>query len=166
MALGHLIAVGSSYRYVNGKCSEELHSAVPPERTFLVRTRFAMSSKSHPHFLTVPRTRCNFHADSFIPRASKLWNELPRESFPDEYDLKTFKSRVNKHLSQLKRWLLALINYTSVTPCLEWSSGLTWGESQYKKKENRIKFWFKNTFWFFEFTIIWYLVFKHKLKGG
>ena len=84
------------YRYVNGKCSEELHSAVPPERTFLVRTRFAMSSKSHPHFLTVPRTRCNFHADSFIPRASKLWNEQPRESFPDEYDLKTFKSRYQR----------------------------------------------------------------------
>ena len=87
------------YRYFHGKCSDELHSLVPLERNFRVRTRFAMTSKSHPHFLTVPRTRCNFHADSFIPRVCKLWNELPRESFPAEYDLQTFKSRVNKHLS-------------------------------------------------------------------
>ena len=86
------------YRYYHGKCSDELHSSVPCERSFSVRTRFALASKSHPHFLTVPRTRCNFHADSFIPRASKLWNELPRECFPNEYNLQTFKSRVNKHL--------------------------------------------------------------------
>ena len=89
------------YRYFHGRCSDELHLAIPSERSFQVRTRFAVSCKSHPSYLTVPRTRCKFHADSFIPRVTELWNELPQECFPDGYNLKTFKSRVNRHLSQL-----------------------------------------------------------------
>ena len=85
------------YRYFHGKCSDELHSLVPPIRSFPVRTRFAVSV--HPFFVDIPKIRTKFHMDSFFPRTSSLWNSLPSECFPASYNLHLFKSRVNKHLS-------------------------------------------------------------------
>ena len=88
------------YRYFHGKCSVELHSLVPPLRTFSARTRFATSTETnHPFFLNTPPLRRKFHAESFFPRTTSLWNKLPRDCFPNGYNLKLFKSKVNKHLS-------------------------------------------------------------------
>ena len=86
------------YRYFHGKCSGELHDSVPCERSFSRRTRFALASETHPHFLNIPFIRTKFHASSFMPRVSELWNNLPVTCFPSEYNLQTFKSRVNKYL--------------------------------------------------------------------
>ena len=84
------------YRYFYGKCSDELHLLVPPVRDFPIRTRFAKSSEAHPHFLKIATPRCKFHSDSFFPRTAAMWNSLPPECFPPEYNLDLFKSRVNK----------------------------------------------------------------------
>ena len=87
------------YRYFHGKCSDELHSLVPPIREFTRSTRFSESASSHPYFLKLPRTRCAFHANSFFPRTSAMWNAPSTECFPAEYNLDLFKSKVNKFLS-------------------------------------------------------------------
>ena len=88
------------YRYFHGKCSNELHSLVPPRQTFRARTRLATSVESnHPHPLRIPNLRRKFHDVTFFPRTTHLWNSLPFECFPDGYDLQSFKSKVNKHLS-------------------------------------------------------------------
>ena len=88
------------YRYFHGKCSDEIHSLIPKAQTFTARTRLATSPvANHLHFLRLPNIRRKFHADSFIPRTSSLWNKLPRDCFPSSYNLNTFKKRVNNHLS-------------------------------------------------------------------
>ena len=84
------------YRYYNGKCSQELQLLVPPMKTFSVRTRLAAATQElHPHALVNPRVKNNFHEQSFIPRTVKQWNNLPSECFPQQYDLDSFKSKVN-----------------------------------------------------------------------
>ena len=88
------------YRYIQGKCSEELHSLVPKKREFPIRTRFSEDCELHPHFLDLPKTRTASHSKSFFARAAALWNSLPPACFPADYDLDLFKVRVNRHLSQ------------------------------------------------------------------
>ena len=87
------------YRYFHGKCSEELHSLVPPIKEFTRSTRFAKSTTSHPYYLDPPRSRCMYHSNSFFPRTTAKWNSLPGECFPAEYNVDLFKSKVNKFLS-------------------------------------------------------------------
>ena len=86
------------YRYFHGKCSDELHSLVPPIREFSRNTRFAKSTTSHPYFLQLPFTRCVFHSNNFFPRTAAMWS-VSEECFPAEYNLDLFKSKVNKFLS-------------------------------------------------------------------
>ena len=50
------------YRYIYGKCSDELHLLVPPVRDFPIK-----SSEAHPHFLKIATPRCKFHSASFSP---------------------------------------------------------------------------------------------------
>ena len=57
------------YRYFYGKCSDELHSLIPPLWNFGRRTRFAVNS--HPFFLRIPLSQTKFHADSFFPKKCK-----------------------------------------------------------------------------------------------
>ena len=100
-SLSHLRNVASLshlYRYVYGKCSDELHLLVPepPVRDFPIKTRFAKSSEAHLHFLKIATPRCKFHSDSFFPRTAAMWNSLPPECFPPEYNLDLFNSRVSK----------------------------------------------------------------------
>ena len=85
------------YRYFHGHCSSELSSLVPPVRTFNRRTR--LSTNSHPLTLSVPTSEKSFYARSFFPRTSTLWNSLSPSCFPSEYNLHSFKSRVNQFLS-------------------------------------------------------------------
>ena len=84
------------YRYHNGKCSNELHSLVPPKKEFGRETRLA--KKSHEHTLSIPKIRNKYHEQSFIPRTTMQWNALPSECFPENYDLGAFKSNVNRFL--------------------------------------------------------------------
>ena len=90
------------YRYFHGLCSEELHSIVPPLKTFGRTTRSSTSIQvNHPHYILAPRVNRNFHGDSFFPRAAAQWNSLPLECFPEKCDLDAFKNRVNVYLSHL-----------------------------------------------------------------
>jgi hypothetical protein len=87
------------YRYFHGHCSEELHSLIPPLRTFNRSTRFA--SASHDFVVEIPAARTEKYYNSFIPRTSRLWNSLPPHVFPTSYDMQTFKSNVFLFLSSL-----------------------------------------------------------------
>ena len=35
------------------------------------------------------------HKPSFIPRACNLWNVLPSSCFPESFNLRSFKSKIN-----------------------------------------------------------------------
>merc|ERR1712237_182987 len=90
------------YRYYHGLCSEELHSIVPPLKTFERTTRFSETIQvNHPYYIDAPRVKRDFHGDSFIPRAAALWNSLPPDCFPEKCDLDAFKKKVNVYLSHL-----------------------------------------------------------------
>ena len=43
---------------------------------------------------------CNIaiYVNSFFPHTARLWNSLPIECFPLTYDLRGFKSRINRYL--------------------------------------------------------------------
>ena len=88
------------YRYFHGRCSSELSSLVPPLKTFNRRTR--LSTNSHPLTLSVPVSEKSFYSRSFFPRTATLWNSLSPSCFPSEYNLHSFKSRVNRFLSYCK----------------------------------------------------------------
>ena len=54
------------YRYYLGLCSEELHSIVPPLKTFERTTRSSRSIQvNHPQYPLAPRVNRNFHGDIF-----------------------------------------------------------------------------------------------------
>ena len=84
------------YRYFNGKCSDELHSLVPPIKEFHHITRYARTKNAHPFFVDLPRTRTKFHANSFFPRTATMWNALPTHCFPSVCNVDIFKMQVNK----------------------------------------------------------------------
>ena len=84
------------YRYLNGKCSSELHSLVPPKKESARETRLA--TNSHEHTLVKPAVQKKCLEQSFIPRTTKQWNALQSECFPEKYDLDAFKSNVNRFL--------------------------------------------------------------------
>ena len=86
------------YKYYHGNCSSELADLVPPKRVSVRTTRF--SERLHPHSVKPPRCRRNFYRYSFFPQTADLWNSLAEECFPPEYDLTTFKARVNQFLLQ------------------------------------------------------------------
>ena len=85
------------YKFYHGRCSSELLSLVPPPKVSQRVTR--LSSQSHPFTVVVPSCRKSFYSRSFFPRTSSMWNSLPLSCFPADYDLHSFKSRVNRFLS-------------------------------------------------------------------
>lgn len=82
------------YRYYHGRCSSELAAAVPCHKSFVRSTRAA--SSSNPFAVSVPRSRTKLYKNSFFPRTSVMWNSLPLDCFPLNYDLQKFKVAVNK----------------------------------------------------------------------
>merc|ERR1711974_468077 len=87
------------YRYYHGLCSEELHSIVPPLKTFERTTRSSRPIQvNHRHYLLAPRVNRNFHGDSFSPG---LLLSGTVECFPEKCDIDTFKKKVNVYLSRL-----------------------------------------------------------------
>ena len=88
------------YRYHSGRCSEELKSLVPPPKVFVRDTRLAsFTQRNHPHTLEVPVARKEFHANSFFPRTVALWNKLPADCFPANFNMDFFKRKINHHLA-------------------------------------------------------------------
>ena len=52
----------------------------------------------HDFSVVIPRYYKDVYLNSFLPRAARLWNFLPAESFPLTYNLNGLKSRINGHL--------------------------------------------------------------------
>ena len=84
------------YRYYFGRCSLELAQLVPLPFSQGRSTRY--SERLHDFSVTVPRCYKDVYVNSFFPHTAKLWNSLPIEYFPLTYDLRGFKSRINRHL--------------------------------------------------------------------
>ena len=86
------------YRYYFGSCSPMLTACVPGGKVFSRSTRAA--SVSHKYSVELERSRTVSRSSSFFVRASQLWNKLPQSSFPEKYDLQSFKRRVNRFLTE------------------------------------------------------------------
>ena len=82
------------YRYFHGHCSQEIKNIIPDPVRRVRTTR--SSTYSHPFQVTLPYPRTLSHKSSFIPRTSQLWNSLPPTTFPESYNLLSFKSNINK----------------------------------------------------------------------
>ena len=82
------------YRYFHGNCSKEIKNIIPDAVRCVQTTR--SSTYSHPFQVTVRNPRTLSHELSFIPRTSQLWNSLPPTTFPESYNLSSFKSNINK----------------------------------------------------------------------
>ena len=78
------------YRYFHGNCSQEIKNIIPDPVRRVRTTR--SSTYSHPFQVTLPNSRTLSHKSSFIPRTSHLWNSLPLFTFPESYNLPSFKS--------------------------------------------------------------------------
>ena len=84
------------YRYYFGRCSSELAQLVP--LPFSRGRSTCCSDRFHDLSVTIPRRNKNLYVNNFFPRTAKLWNFLPIECFPLTYNLRGFKSRINRHL--------------------------------------------------------------------
>ena len=84
------------YKYYHAKCSAELADLVPPRRVNVRTTRF--SERLHKYAVRPPLCKMNFYQFSFFPRTASLWNSLPPDCFPPQYNIGVFKSRVNRVL--------------------------------------------------------------------
>ena len=84
------------YKYYHAKCSAELADLVPPRRVNVRTTRF--SERLHKYDVRPPLCKRNFYQLSFFPRTASLWNSLPPNCFPPQYNIGVFKSRVNRVL--------------------------------------------------------------------
>ena len=96
-SLAHRRAVGDLalfYRYFHGKCSSEIKSIMPALASFNRPTRHNQSW--HPFAVQLKTQRTTYSKASFVYRTSLLWNSLPAQIFPSNYNLQQFKARVNK----------------------------------------------------------------------
>ena len=84
------------YRYYFGRCSSELAELVPLPYSRGRSTRY--SDRWHDFSVTIPRCYKDVYVNSFFPRTARLWNSLPIKCFPLTYDLRGFKSRINRYL--------------------------------------------------------------------
>ena len=95
--LAHRRAVSSLalfYRYYHGRCSEELAAAVPKPKFFSRSTRSA--SSNNPYSVSIPRCRTEVYKSAFFPRTAALWNAIPLQCFPLQYNLQHFKVQINR----------------------------------------------------------------------
>ena len=84
------------YRYYIGRCSSELAQLLPLPFSQRRSTRY--SDRLHDFSITIPRCYRDVYANSFFPRTARPWNSLPIECFPLNYDLSSFKPRINRNL--------------------------------------------------------------------
>ena len=74
------------YRYFHGHGSGELASLIPN----LVQTQ---KCNRNQNAVYLPRRNTTTYSNSLIPRTSTLWNSLPNECFPSEYNLDSLKKK-------------------------------------------------------------------------
>ena len=84
------------YRYNFGRCSSKLAQLVPHPFPRGRSTRY--SERLYDFSVTIPRCYKDVYVSSFFPRTARLWNSLRIEYFPLTYDLRGFKSRINRYL--------------------------------------------------------------------
>ena len=84
------------YRYYNDRYLSELAELVPLPYSRGRCTRY--SDRLHGFSVTIPRCYNDVYVNNFCPRTARFWNSLPIECFLLTYDLKSFKSRINRHL--------------------------------------------------------------------
>nr|CAH7726256.1 unnamed protein product [Callosobruchus chinensis]CAH7734952.1 unnamed protein product [Callosobruchus chinensis] len=97
--LSHRRAVGDLslfYRYLNGICSSELTSIIPPLSKPARYTRGTSSSHPKAVVLRIHISRIERYNRTFIPRVSMAWNGLSGDVLVEPASLGLFKSRVNK----------------------------------------------------------------------
>ena len=56
------------------------------------------SNRLHDFSVTIPRCYKDVYVNSFFPCTARLWNSLPIECFPLNFDLSVFKSRIKRYL--------------------------------------------------------------------
>ena len=78
--------------YYFGTCSSELAQLVPLPFSRGRSTRYF--DRLHDFCVTIPRCFKDVYVNSFFPRTARLWNSLPIECFPLNYDLNGFKGCV------------------------------------------------------------------------
>lgn len=89
------------YRLYNGQCSDELFNLIPASRFYHRFSRHR--DRAHPHILDPWVSRTTRFSRSFLPYTQKLWNELPPEVFPLNFDMNSFKKKIKKVLQGRQR---------------------------------------------------------------
>ena len=81
------------------RCLSGLAELVPLPHSRVRSTR----SFNRLHYFSVTVSRCykDVCASSFFPYTAWFWHSLPAEYFPLNYDLNSFKFRIDKHLLSL-----------------------------------------------------------------
>ena len=105
-------------------------------------------------FFTIPKCYKDIYVNSFFPRTAGLWNFLPMKCFPLIYDLRGFKSRINKHLLTVGSLYFNLfVLLFLIIPCLivAVQASMEWIPI-FKKVFDELSFW-----WYFGFK-------RNKLK--
>jgi len=82
------------YRYYHGFASLEAIALMPPPAPLRRVTRGLL--RNHRFAVDPPRCRIERRHRSFIPRTAILWNRLPPDIFPDDYNMNAFKRRINE----------------------------------------------------------------------
>ena len=85
------------YKYYFGNCSRELSGCVPPPLPRPRNTRQAVSC--HQYCVKIDNSRIARYDVCFFPSTSKIWNSLPANVFPPQYNISSFKRRVFQFLN-------------------------------------------------------------------
>ncbi|CAH1958849.1 unnamed protein product [Acanthoscelides obtectus] len=72
----------------------QLCSMMPPRDVPARQTRLTLAS--HPNRVELRTSRTGRYDRSFVPRVSRLWNNLQEEAFPSSINLRHLKNRINK----------------------------------------------------------------------
>ena len=84
------------YRYYFGRCSSALEECVPKPTVFSRSTRRANTLTCY--HVSQERSRTEGRSGNFFVRTARIWNQLPMTCFPDQYNIGSFKRRVNRFL--------------------------------------------------------------------